>query len=145
MVFIEKASQIKEAETLNAWCRHLSILQKLALFGDHQQLRATVKSYFVSEFGPTAQTSLMYRQIQIGHPFTMLTEQHRMHPHIAELVNRLIYNNRLTTNACAANRPKQSSFKTGRVVTATPVADRRCSARYRDSQSFIKKWMDTPR
>jgi len=110
VVFIDEASQIKEAETLNAWCRHLSNLQKLALFGDHQQLRATVKSYFVSEFGPTAQTSLMYRQIQIGHPFTMLTEQHRMHPHIAELVNRLIYNNRLTTNACAVRRPNAKLF-----------------------------------
>jgi len=136
VVFIDEASQIKEAETLNAWCRHLSILQKLALFGDHQQLRATVKPYFVSEFGPAAQTSLMYRQIQIGHPFTMLTEhalsniniiylliiplrrgrcsttkQYRMHPHIAELVNRLIYNNRLTTNACAANRPNAKLFQ----------------------------------
>lgn len=110
VVFIDEASQIKEAETLNAWCRHLSRLQKLALFGDHQQLRATVKSFHVSEFGLTAQTSLMYRQIQIGHPFTMLTEQYRMHPHIAELVNTLIYQNRLTTNASALGRPNAKLF-----------------------------------
>lgn len=62
------------------------------------------------EFGTTAQTSLMYRQIQIGHPFTMLTEQYRMHPRLAELVNTLVYQNRLTTNASAADRPNARLF-----------------------------------
>lgn len=110
VVFIDEASQIKETETLNAWCRHLGRLQKLALFRDHQQLRATVKSFNVSEFGPTAQTSLMFRQIQIGQPFIMLTEQYRMHPHIAHLVNTLIYEKRLTTNASATGRPNARLF-----------------------------------
>lgn len=48
VVFIDDASQVKEAETLNAWCRHLTKLQRLVILGNHQQLEATVKSKDVS-------------------------------------------------------------------------------------------------
>lgn len=98
VVLIDEASQIKKVDTLNAWGRHTGRLIKLAIFGDQNQLPATIPSFPVSEFDPAAKMSIMHRQIQAGHPHTMLLEQYRMHPHISQLVNMLVYDNRLTNN-----------------------------------------------
>lgn len=52
----------------------------------------------------------MHRQIETGHPYTMMLEQYRMHPHISRLGNMLIYNNRLINNPCAFDRDDADLF-----------------------------------
>lgn len=104
VVLIDESSQIKEVDTLNAWARHLPKLGKLGVIRDQKQLGATIPSSEMSEFAAIAQMSLMERLIEAGHPYTMMCEQYRMHPHISHLVNTLIYDGRLTDNPCTLGR-----------------------------------------
>ena len=58
----------------------------------------------MSEFGPTAIKSFMHRQIELGHPYTVMREQYRMHPHISYMVNKLIYGGLLIDNPSTIGR-----------------------------------------
>lgn len=110
VVLIDESSQIKEVDTLNAWARHLPKLGKLGVIGDPKQLGATIPSSEMSEFAAIAQMSLMERLIEAGHPYTMMCEQYRMHPHISHLVNTLVYNGRLIDNPCTWDRDDSLQF-----------------------------------
>ena len=96
-VIVDEASQIKEVDTLNAFVRHMAFnhLHKLILFGDHQQLKPTVPSAKVSEFAHSTEMPLMTCFIKAGHFYKMLNEQYRMHFHIAKIVNRIIYDEKI--------------------------------------------------
>jgi len=63
VVLMDESSQIKEVDTLNAWARHMDRLRKLAVFGDQNQLPATIPSYDESGFGPTAQVPHVWPSI----------------------------------------------------------------------------------
>ena len=109
-VLLDEASQIKEAEALNAIVRHLPTLRKVVLLGDHKQLPPTIISAHISEFGDSAKLSLMHRMILAGHAHTMLVEQHRMHPHIADIVNELFYEKKLKNGKTVFRRENASLF-----------------------------------
>lgn len=80
LVVIARGDSSRVKEWVDRWMRGPDIpkLRKLGIIGD--QLGATIPSSDMSEFGPTAQMSLMQRMIEVGNPYIMMEEQYRMHP-----------------------------------------------------------------
>lgn len=113
LVVIDESSQLKEIESLNAIVRHMSRdrLGKVVILDDQQQLPPTIPSMMYSEFGHSATMALMTRLIAAGHSYTMLTLQHRMHPHIVELINQNFYNGQLRTSPSTHARPSGALFR----------------------------------
>lgn len=62
-------------------------LKKIVLLDHQQQLSSAVPFHVFSEFEHSTSITLITQLIEIDHYYTMLTLQHRMHPHIVELVN----------------------------------------------------------
>ena len=113
VVMMDETSQIKEVEALNAIVRHAAYgrLEKFVILGDHQQLPPTVLARMMSEFVNSTSLSIMYRFILAGYPFVMLRVQYRMHPHIVEIINKLVYKGALQTAPSAINRPNAGLFR----------------------------------
>ena len=86
-VLIDEATQATEPATLIPIVRGC---RQLVLVGDHKQLPPTVISTRAEEMG--LNKSLFERLIELGVNSTMLVEQYRMHPCIAEFPSRQSYN-----------------------------------------------------
>jgi len=86
-VLIDEATQATEPATLVPIVRGC---RQLVLVGDHKQLPPTVISTRAEEMG--LNKSLFERLIELGVNSTMLLEQYRMHPCIAEFPSRQSYN-----------------------------------------------------
>ena len=94
---MNEVSQIKKVNTLNAFVRYMTFncLHKLILFNDHQQLKSTVFNAKILKFAHSTKMSLMTHFIKTDHFYKMLNEQYHMHFHIAEIVNCIIYDEKI--------------------------------------------------
>ena len=98
-VLIDEATQATEPATLVPIVRGC---RQLVLVGDHKQLPPTVISTRAEEMG--LNKSLFERLIELGVNSTMLLEQYRMHPCIAEFPSRQSYNGLLKNGVTSENR-----------------------------------------
>lgn len=78
--------------------------------GDHMQLRPTILSQQTNHFYGQLRQSLFARLAEGGHPHVMLTEQHRMHPDIANIPSKFWYEGRLISVPSTRNRPMAKVF-----------------------------------
>ena len=101
---VDEAGVSKELETLMAIYHNLGSVLMVVFLGDHLQLPPTVLSHLrklnetdfpYNIFAPQMCMSLMARQIENGHRYTMFTTQYRMTAGIEELSSRMCYNGRL--------------------------------------------------
>ena len=98
-VLIDEATQATEPATLVPIVRGC---RQLVLVGDHKQLPPTVISTRAEEMG--LNKSLFERLIELGVSSTMLLEQYRMHPCIAEFPSRQSYDGLLKNGVTNKNR-----------------------------------------
>jgi len=98
-VLIDEATQATEPATLVPIVRGC---RQLVLVGDHKQLPPTVISTRAEEMG--LKKSLFERLIELGVNSTMLLEQYRMHPCIAEFPSRQSYDGLLKNGVTSENR-----------------------------------------
>ncbi len=98
-VLIDEATQATEPATLVPIVRGC---RQLVLVGDHKQLPPTVISTHAEEMG--LKKSLFERLIELGVNSTMLLEQYRMHPCIAEFPSRQSYDGLLKNGVTSENR-----------------------------------------
>lgn len=98
-VLIDEATQATEPATLVPIVRGC---RQLVLVGDHKQLPPTVISTRAEEMG--LNKSLFERLIELGVNSTMLLEQYRMHPCIAEFPSRQSYDGLLKNGVKSENR-----------------------------------------
>ncbi len=98
-VLIDEATQATEPATLVPIVRGC---RQLVLVGDHKQLPPTVISTRAEEMG--LNKSLFERLIELGVNSTMLLEQYRMHPCIAEFPSRQSYDGLLKNGVTSENR-----------------------------------------
>jgi AAA domain len=132
VVLVEEAGEILESHVLTAMS---SQTKRLALIGDHKQLRPKINNYALTVEngdGYDLNRSLFERLILAGYPHTTLTKQHRMCPEISSLVRHLTYPD-LLDDTKTLNRPLPRGLQ-DRVtffnhdhpeVSATEIADRR--------------------
>lgn len=81
------------------------------LVGDHEQLAPMAQvNQNVAVTAKQKQLALMTRLIYAGFPYTMLTEQHRMHPDIARAVSKNFYGNKLVTVPGLERRTGSGTF-----------------------------------
>lgn len=114
MVLIEEAGECLEANCLTALAPSV---RQLVLIGDHKQLRPKINNYQLSVeagSGYDLNRSLFERLILQGHPYSQLTQQHRMHPDISALARALTYPD-LRDGPRTASRDKPLGIR-GRVV-----------------------------
>ena len=86
-VFIEEAGELLECSALTSLLT--SNIRRVAMIGDHKQLRPKIESYnlTVESGGPYKfNTSMFERLIQEGYPHVTLEVQHRMRPEMSVLV-----------------------------------------------------------
>ena len=107
VVIVDEAGVAKELETLMAIYYNLNSVVMVIIIGDHLQLPPIVLTHLrklvaddsaslpYNIFAPQMCMSLMARQIQNGHRYTMFTTQYRMTAGIEELSSRMCYNGRL--------------------------------------------------
>ncbi|KAL8988540.1 MAG: hypothetical protein Q9177_002404 [Variospora cf. flavescens] len=107
LVIVDEASQLREYQVVNATARHVisGAIKKLALFGDQKQLGPLILRHHVNEFSQIASQGHMQRQVGLGQPYLMLTEQFRMHPHISAFVSQRFYEGRLTDHPSVQKDP----------------------------------------
>ena len=98
-VLIDEATQATEPATLVPIVRGC---RQLVLVGDHKQLPPTVISTRAEEMG--LNKSLFERLIELGVSSTMLLEQYRLHPCIAEFPSRQSYDGLLKNGVTNKNR-----------------------------------------
>ena len=70
-------------------------LHKLILFNNHQQLKSTVFNVKILKFIHLTEMFLITCFIKVNHFYKMLNEQYYMHFHIIEIVNCIIYNEKI--------------------------------------------------
>ena len=94
---MNEISQIKKINTLNVFMRHMifNYLHKLILFDNHQQLKPTVLSTKILKFAHLIKMFLMTYFIKISYFYKMLNEQYHMHFHITEVINHIIYDEKI--------------------------------------------------
>ena len=94
---MNKISQIKKINTLNAFVKHMifNYLHKLIFFNNHQQLKLTVFSIKILKFIYLIKMFLMIHFIKINHFYKMLNEQYHMHFYIIKIINYIIYNEKI--------------------------------------------------
>ncbi|KAL9125846.1 MAG: hypothetical protein Q9217_005011 [Psora testacea] len=91
VILVEEAGEILESHILTAMS---SKTKRLALIGDHKQLRPKVNHYALTVEkgdGYDLNRSLFERLVLAGYPHTTLTNQHRMCPEISSFVRHLTY------------------------------------------------------
>ena len=98
-VLIDEATQATEPASLVPIVKGC---RQLVLVGDHKQLPPTVISTRAEEMG--LNKSLFERLIEMGVNSTMLLEQYRMHPCIAEFPSRQSYDGLLKNGVTSENR-----------------------------------------
>ncbi|KAF2837549.1 hypothetical protein M501DRAFT_995498 [Patellaria atrata CBS 101060] len=100
VLIVEEAGEILEAHTLTAL---LPSIEHVILIGDHLQLRPAVQNYGLQRENPrgaqySLDVSLFERLVaplrteDIRLPFSTLETQRRMHPSIADLIRKTLYN-----------------------------------------------------
>ncbi|KAI4290370.1 MAG: hypothetical protein L6R35_000359 [Caloplaca aegaea] len=106
LVVIDEASQLKDYQVANATARHLisGSLRRIALFGDQCQLGPAQVFSGKNEFSTIGTQGYLQRQVTRGQPWSMLTEQYRMHPDIADFVSQWFYNGQLTNHESAQSQ-----------------------------------------
>jgi hypothetical protein len=132
IILVEEAGEILESHILTAIS---SDTKRLALIGDHKQLRPKVNNYALTVEkggGYNLNMSLLERLVLAGHPHTTLTNQHRMCPEMSCLVRHLTYPD-LLDDEKTLNRPPPRGLE-DRVIffnhdspegDITQIADRR--------------------
>ena len=70
-------------------------LYKLILFNDHQQLKLTVFSIKILKFVHLIKMFLIIYFIKTDYFYKMLNEQYYIHSHIVEIINCIIYNEKI--------------------------------------------------
>ena len=104
IVLVEEAGEILESHIITALSPNS---KRLALIGDHKQLRPKVKNYALTVErgdGYDLNRSLFERLVLGGYPHTTLNNQHRMCPEISSLVRHLTYPDLLDAEK-TLNRP----------------------------------------
>ena len=129
---VEEAGEILESHVLTAMS---SQTKRLALIGDHKQLRPKTNNYALTVEkgdGYDLNRSLFERLVLAGYPHTTLTKQHRMCPEISCLVRHLTYPD-LQDDSKTLDRPPPRGLQDRVIffnhnspeVNATEIADRR--------------------
>ncbi|KAK5087681.1 NFX1-type zinc finger-containing protein 1 [Exophiala xenobiotica] len=113
-IVIDEAAHEREDALLPIFAARFKLDPIICLIGDKNQLAPTVLSSRVTNgFSPQLQISLMERMAKVGMPFWMLTEQSRMVPDIAKIVNVIGYKGQLTNSpsTAVAQRPFAQWFR----------------------------------
>jgi hypothetical protein len=105
IIIIDEASQALEGSTIFPLVFHVNSLRHIMLVGDHKQLPPCVMTDATTNpFQLQCQMSLFERLMVAGFPcVTRLSEQYRMHPSIARIVNDVSYDGRLVDGANTRN------------------------------------------
>lgn len=114
IVLVEEAGEILESHIITALSTNS---KRLALIGDHKQLRPKVKNFALTVErgdGYDLNRSLFERLVLGGYPHTTLNNQHRMCPEISSLVRHLTYPDLLDAPK-TLNRPPPRGLQ-GRVT-----------------------------
>ncbi|KAL8653666.1 MAG: hypothetical protein Q9210_001961 [Variospora velana] len=114
LVVIDEASQLKDYQVANATARHLisDSLRRIALLGDQCQLGPAQVISRKNEFSTIGTQGYLQRQITRGQPWSMLTEQYRMHPDIADFVSQWFYSGQLTNHQSVQSQPFDTKWYT---------------------------------
>jgi len=113
-IVIDEAAREREDALLPIFAARFQLDPTICLIGDQNKLAPTVLSSRVTNgFSSQLQVSVMERMVKVGLPFWMLTEQARMVPDIAKIVNVIGYKGQLTNSpsTAVAQRPLAQWFR----------------------------------
>jgi regulator of nonsense transcripts 1 len=112
LCLVDETSQFSEVECLAPFVTFYQSLSTIVLVGDHEQLKPTVTSMEMNEFGDQNALSLFQRLVVNGDvPRTMLRVQYRMHPSISRFPNDNFYGGKLFDHYSSQERGVGQMFE----------------------------------
>ena len=110
-LIIDEATQITEVASVSVVASFIPSIQKVILAGDLMQNCLFIGSIRRNEFSSTTERSLIKRMLFTGVPSSLLGTQYRMHPHISEMISKLLYEGRLIDGENVKHREEDKIFQ----------------------------------